>query len=257
MANNNVIGYIRVSTENQVGEDKFGLDVQRREITQYCEANGLNLIDIIEDAAFSGADTERPGIHEILSRSAEGEFTAVVVAKLDRLSRDLFFQMFIDKELRKSDVRVISVAEPFNSDDPMTQLMRQMVGAFAEYERHMIKSRMTGGRKQKASQGGYAGGGVPLGYVTVRGTGKIAVDEDKVATVREIFALRAAGLSMPKICDELNANGHTTREGKRFSAMTVKRVLDNEEFYRGNYVYDKKSADGAKVVEGAKHEAIL
>ena len=71
----------------------------------------------------------------------------VIVAKLDRFSRDLMGSLWLRKELLRSDVQVVSVAEPFDANDPAGRLLMQMVSAFAEFERSRITDRLSGGRK--------------------------------------------------------------------------------------------------------------
>jgi len=84
------MGYVRVSTENQNGCDSFGLETQREAITKYCTVNGLELVQIYEDPALSGSlpALERPGLRNVLEAVREGD--TVIVARLDRIARDLY-----------------------------------------------------------------------------------------------------------------------------------------------------------------------
>jgi site-specific DNA recombinase len=119
-------------------------------------------------------------------------------------------------------------------------------------ERSLITNRLSGGRKTKAKKGGYAGGGAPIGYVSIRGSGKLTVDGDKIATVKRVFQLRAAmpDSSLQKLAGILNSEGLTTKNGKPFHAMQVKRILDRQDLYEGRYRYAGIDAIGG-------HEAIL
>jgi len=127
-----------------------------------------------------------------------------------------------------------------------------MVAAFAEFEKSLISSRLSAGRKTKARQGGYAGGKAPIGYRAERGDKALQLDEEKVAVVKRVFELRDSmpNASLQKLADTLNAEGLTTTEGKQFYPMQVKRILDRRGLYEGHYRYKDVESDG-------QHPAIL
>jgi DNA invertase Pin-like site-specific DNA recombinase len=245
-----VAAYLRVSTDAQAGADRYGLDAQRADITSYAHARGMEIGLWFEDAGFSGATLDRPGLSDLLSSASLHSFTTVIVAKLDRVARDLMLQLWIEKELLKAGVEIVSVSEPTNGSDPTSRLFREIIGAFAEFEKARITSRMSGGRVAKARQGGYAGGGAPLGYGAARGSHVLTVEPEQAKTVNQIFTLRAQGLPMRHIAAEMNARGLTTHEGKEWHAAQVKRVLDRKSLYCGEYSY------GGIIAQG-KHERIL
>lgn len=132
------------------------------------------------------------------------------------------------------------------------KLLLTMVAALAEFEKSLIASRLSSGRKTKARQGGYAGGKAPIGYKAARGDKALALDEEKAATVRRVFELRdeIPNASLKKLADILNAESCTTKEGKQFHPMQVKRILDRKAFYEGCYRYSGIDAKGI-------HNAIL
>jgi len=144
------------------------------------------------------------------------------------------------------------VAEPFRGQDPANVLFRQVIGAFAQFERARIAERMAGGRKQKAKAGGYAGGGAPIGYTSTNGAKVLALDAEKAETVRRLFELReeCPGASLEALAGMMNAEGLTTAQGAIWRKAQVKRVLDRREFYAGTYTYAGIEAEG-------KHEAII
>jgi len=246
------IGYIRVSTEGQNGCDSFGLETQRDAITKYCTANGLELIQIYEDPALSGslAALERPGLLAVLEAVQEGE--KIIVARLDRIARDLYLSLWVEKEIRKAGAELISISEPYRWNDPTQKLLLNIIMSFAEFERSLITSRLSSGRMTKARNGGYAGGKAPIGYKEGRGSKALTVDEDKATTVKRVFELKATmpDASLQKVAGALNAEGHTTKEGKSFHPMQVKRILDRMAFYQGIYRYSGVEAEG-------QHKAIL
>lgn len=250
----NTIGYIRVSTEGQNGCDSFGLETQRDAITKYCTANDLELIQIYEDPALSGSlpPLERPGLHALLETLKAGDIKQVIITRLDRLARDTMLSLWLMKEIKKLGAELVSIAEPGRWEDPTQKLLLTMVAAFAEFEKSLITSRLSSGRKTKARQGGYAGGKAAIGYKECRGSKALTVDEDKVATVRRVFELRETmpEASLQKIAGILNTEGCTTKESKQFHPMQVKRTLDRKAFYEGAYCYSGVEAKG-------QHQAIL
>lgn len=119
---------------------------------------------------------------------------------------------------------------------------------FAEFERSLINSRLSGGRRTKARGGLHAGGRIPLGY---RAEGKaLVLDLAEAMAVRRAFELREAGMSLKGVAEALNAVGYITKTGKGFSKVQIKRILDREALYRGEYEYSGIKSPG-------KHEAIL
>jgi site-specific DNA recombinase len=245
-----IAAYIRVSTEKQVREG-HGLEEQRYAITEYCKAQGYEIVKWYEDAGISGGDLElREAMMQLLS-DAKGDacpFCAVAATKIDRLARSLYGQLFVEKELTVAGVSLIySDQENLAGDDPMTTAFRQMMGVFSELEKNLIKARLTAGRITKARQGGYAGGGAPFGYTAEKGRKTLEVDEEKAQIVRRAFELDAQGLSLRAIAGKLNAEGHTTAMGTPWRAVQVKRVLDRRPLYEGQYVYAGVMAEGQQV----------
>ncbi len=249
----NVAGYVRVSTEDQAGENAYGLDAQKQAVEAFCETNDLELVVIHQDTV-SGALTERPGLLALMEDAKTGVIEKVIVPKLDRLSRDAMYCLWVEKELRRIGVELISVMEPYRWDDPMQKMMLTIVAAFAEYEKELIKMRLSGGRKAKARKGGYAGGRPCIGYAVRRDAKRLVVNGEKVATVQRVFELRHEHPKLPlrRIAERLNREGHTTAEGSAFSAMQVKRILDRRGFYQGTYSYAGIEADGlhASILKG-------
>ncbi len=244
--------YLRVSTEGQTGDDKFGIAAQEEAINNYAAAKGVEVVTWYKDEGISGATLDRPGLQQLLTEAGDRGFDTLLVAKMDRVARDLFAALFIEKELLVNGIEIISVSEPVSGQDPMNTAFRQMMGVFAELEKSMITARMTGGRKQKARGGGYAGGGAAIGYKAIRGSKALQLDQDKALTVKRVFDLREErpGWTLQQLADRLNKEGHTTAQGKRFKPMQVKRILDRQGLYSGIYSYSGIEAEG-------QHKAII
>jgi site-specific DNA recombinase len=249
-----VAAYVRVSTEKQVREGN-GLDEQRDSISEYCAAHGHEVVTWYEDAGISGAEVElREDMVRLIgdAKTPGRTFDAVVATKVDRLARSLYGQLFVEKELTTAGVGILYAhQENLAGSDPMTTAFRQMMAVFAELEKNLIKSRLSGGRLAKARKGGYAGGRAPMGFSAEKGRKTLEVDPSKVAAIRRVFEFRARGMTLRQIAALLNDEGLTTAEGASWQAAQVKRVLDRQLLYSGGYAYAGVST------EHGQHEAIL
>lgn len=233
----NVIGYIRVSTDAQAGDDRFGIDVQMEQITNYCQTHSMNIVRWVKDEGESGAK-ERPGFDEIIYGDVTNPpFEAVVVAKSDRVARDINVYYYYKMMLTKKDIKLISIAEDFGSFGVFSSMLEAFTLCVAEMERDNINKRTSAGRSVKAARGGYSGGQPPMGYKVQ--DGRLIINEDEAKVVRFILARKNAGCTMLSTVDALNEAGYTTRRGKKFQISTVQSIWNNERTYRGEYRYGK------------------
>lgn len=246
----NVIGYIRVSTDGQVGEDKFGIDAQKEQIIYYCAKNDMVIDRWVIDEGESGAK-ERPGFDEIIyGEVGNPPYDAVVVAKSDRVARDINIYYYYKMMLKKKDMTLISISEDFGQFGVFANMLEAFTLCVAEMERENITKRTSGGRKVKASRGGYSGGRPPYGYAA-RNHGLEIIPEE-AELVKFIISSKDAGKTYKWICDELNKRGKTNRSGTKFSVSTLQVIIENKPLYQGMYRYGK---DG-EWVKG-EHEPIL
>lgn len=243
----NVIAYTRVSTDNQV--DKFGLEAQREQIVQYCERNGLNIIEWISDDGESGAKT-RPGFDKIIyGECFNPPVESVIVAKSDRVARDINVYYYYKMCLKRKRIDLISVQEDFGQMGVFSTMLEAFTMCVAQMERENINKRTSAGRKIKASHGGYSGGRSPFGYKVQDGC--LVINEDEAKAVRKIFALRGEGKTLREIADELQKEGYKGKRGNPLHFKTVSVILENEPTYKGMYRYGN-----GEWVKG-KHEPIL
>lgn len=231
----NAIAYIRVSTEEQSTDDKFGMDVQLQGIYKYANENGYNIVETVTDV-ISGAKDEREGLDRILYRPEEfPSHEAVIVFKNDRVARDTKLYFYYFYTLEKRNVALLSTEEHFSEGDDFANIYRSLLMFVAEQERKNITLRTSKGRKVKAQTGAYSGGRCPYGYRIIEGNYK--VDEQESEIVKVIYKERALGLPLADICDILEDMGYKTRKGKRFCPSGIKSILDNKKFYEGYYKY--------------------
>lgn len=231
-------GYARVSTKDQVLHG-LGLDVQEQFLRE------AQCSKIFSDKGVSGTLDDRPGLASALAEVQQGD--TLLVPRLDRLARDLIVQEQIFRDLQKRGVKIESLAEPdLCSNDPTRVLLRQMLGAIAEYERSLICRRLKGGRVRKHQDGGYAGGAPPYGYNAI--DGQLVVNEAEAEVVRLIFGKHKGKDPCSKIASYLNTRGAKTKRGGKWYASTIKAIIANP-VYNGLIRYERQERDG-------KHEAI-
>lgn len=246
----NVAAYIRVSTDGQTGDDRFGLEVQRKAITEYCAEHSMNIIQWFADEGESGAK-ERPGFDEIIYGDVGNPpYEAVVVMKTDRVARDINVYFYYKMMLKKKNIDLISITEDFGQFGMFSSVLEAFTLCVAEMERENITKRTSAGRRVKAGKGGYAGGRAPMGYEIKNS--QLVVNEAEAVVVRKVFELRAKDLTYKEIIDVLNAEGYRNRSGSEFSTSAVQSILNNRKTYEGYYKYGK---DGVWVK--GEHEALI
>ena len=246
-----VVAYIRVSTDNQCKEDKYGLDVQRQQITEYCEKHDMNIVKWYSDEGESGAK-ERPGFDEIIY----GEVTNppveyVVVAKSDRVARDIEIYYYYKMMLHKKNINLISISEDFGRDGIFSKILEHFTVMVAEMERDNISKRTSAGRGMKSSAGGYSGGRPPFGYKAKNHS--LVISPEEADTVKIVFRMKDVEKKTYKeIVNYLNDLGRRNRSGTAFSISTVQTIYENKKTYQGYYKY----GSGMDWVRGM-HEPIL
>jgi DNA invertase Pin-like site-specific DNA recombinase len=176
----------------------------------------------------------------------------VITAKNDRISRKVEYYYAYKIKLQEVGISIVSVAEDFGRESMFTPILEALTAAMAEVERGMITARTSGGRKVKASRGGYSGGRTPFGYVVDKNIRGMVINEEQAEVVRLIFALKRGGATFQRIVDELNARGYTNKSGGKWAISSVQVILGNEQTYRGMYKYGENS----EWVKGV-HEPIL
>lgn len=193
------VAYLRVSTESQT--EKYGLDVQRQKILDYCERKGVGIDKWYIDGGYSGSKLDRPEIKELLDHAEKGLIGTVYIYKLDRMSRDVIDTLnLFYKILPKYGVKVISMTEDLRTDNPMDRVMLTMNAAMNQYEREVIRMRMTAGMIERVKNGFWMGGGrIPWGYYYDRNDGILHVDQNEADMVRKAFNMYLDGYSCENI----------------------------------------------------------
>lgn len=205
-------GYLRVSTDQQA-DSGLGLEAQREAVEKTAARLGVPLAACFTDAGLSGAlDLEnRPNLFAAVQGLKRGD--VLIVAKRDRLGRDLIGVAMIERSIIRKGARVVSAAgEGTEGTDAGAMMQRQILDVFAEYERRLIGQRTKAALQAKRARGERAGN-VPFGYQLGADGQRLERSEAEQAALAILADLRAAGYSLRRIAEELNRQGFTTRRG--------------------------------------------
>jgi DNA invertase Pin-like site-specific DNA recombinase len=204
-----VIGYVRVSVQEQA-DSGAGLAAQHKAIRDGCAARGYELVEIPEDAGWSGKSLDRPGISKAIDQLDTGQADALMVAKLDRLSRSLldFAQLMARAQSRHWTIVALDLG--VDTSTPAGEMMANVLATFAQFERRLI------GQRTKEALAAKRAAGVRLGRPRT-------LSDDVVS---QIVSDREAGMTLQAICDRLTADGVATAQGgRKWDPSVVRRVI--------------------------------
>ena len=229
-----LIGYVRVSTEDQAREG-VSLQAQRERLAAYATAHGWELAGIEADEGISGAVApgKRPGLARALGRVRRGEADGLLVLKLDRLSRSTRDVLDLADDANRGQWRLVSVSEHLDTGTATGEFTLTILAALAQLERKQIGERTRVALGSIAREGRARSRFVPFGYRThdgstevVRGDRRpIRKDPHEQRTLRRILAMRADGLGARRIAGHLNASSTISRTGRPWSRGTVESIL--------------------------------
>jgi site-specific DNA recombinase len=231
--------YVRVSTDRQ--QQAQTIEQQVAQLQSYVAAHDgwtVAAEHVFRDDGRSGAKLDRPGLDALRDHAARAAFDLVVICSPDRLARNFVHQMVVLEELERRGVRVVFCDRPL-SDDPHEQLVTQIRGAVAEYERTLIADRMRRGRQAKLRSGQLLPWTrAPYGYrlhpERPRDPAAVQVDPVAAAVVQELFAAYAAGgVTLHTLAAQLTARGVPTPTGKPIWRPTTIRNLLSNPAYKG------------------------
>jgi DNA invertase Pin-like site-specific DNA recombinase len=207
--------YLRVSGKSQVDGD--GFPRQRAAIKTYAAANGIKIVREFREEGVSGTveSMDRPAWADMMTALHSNGVKVILIENLNRLARDLMVQETIIADLHKYGFDLVSVAEPdLMANDPTRVLMRQLMGAVAQYDKSQIVIKLRGARMRKRAKEGRCEGRKPFGHY-----------EGESAVLERLEALRAEGLGFDRIARRLNEEGIPTRTGKPWHGLVINRIL--------------------------------
>ena len=230
-----VFGYCRVSSDEQAAHG-ISIEAQRDILNGYA-AMSQSDIRIFEDAGFSGKNTQRPALQRMLSELAGGGVSAVVVWKLDRLSRSLRDTLtMIEDIFQPAGASLVSVTESIDTSTPSGRMMLNLLASFAQLEREQDSDRVVMSHKHLARDCKYLGGHVPLGYC-IDENKRYQLDPVRAGIVRHVFDLYLSRCGYSMILGYLNSPEVFPLTGRNriFNKTDLNYLLHNE-IYTGCYV---------------------
>jgi site-specific DNA recombinase len=231
--------YVRVSTDRQ--QQAQTIERQVVQLQSYVAAHDgwtVAAEHVFRDDGRSGARLDRPGLDALRDHAARAAFDLVVICSPDRLARNFVHQMVVMEELERRGVRVGFCDRPL-SDDPHEQLVTQIRGAVAEYERTLIADRMRRGRLAKLRSGQLLPWTrAPYGYrlhpERPRDPAAVQIDPVAAVVVQELFAAYAAGgVTLHALAARLTRRRVPTPTGKPVWRPTTIRNLLTNPAYKG------------------------
>jgi len=215
------VAYLRTSSASNVGVDKDSDKRQRGAIEAFAKQAGFEITDEFYDRAVSGADPidQRPGFGEMLHRLASDGANTIIVESPDRFARDLAVQLAGHDMLRDLGIAIIPASAPdfFTEDTPTAVLVRQVLGAIAQFEKASVVAKLAAARKRKRQIEGRCEGRKPLQQT----------QPEVVALARKLRRKRpkAGRMSLREISAELAARGFLNERGRAYAAKSIASML--------------------------------
>ena len=247
--------YSRKSKITGIGESiENQIELCRRYIALHYGTEVAADASVYEDEGFSGGTLERPRFKEMMRDLKEKRFTAVVVYRLDRISRNIGDFAGLIEELNDRGIAFISIREQFDTSSPMGRAMMYIASVFSQLERETIAERIRDNMHELAKTGRWLGGVTPTGfvsesiaYVTLDGKRRrvcrLKAVPEEIRTVKHIYDVFAETGSLTATERYMLADGYQTKQGKPFSRFSVKALLTNPVYMIADedaYIYWKK-----------------
>ena len=217
--------YVRVSSLEQV--EGYSIGEQTERLKKYAEAMNWEIYKVYVDPGYSGGNTDRPGLNELIKDVKNGHIDTVVVYKLDRLSRSQFDTLYlIEKVFLANNTDFVSMTENFSTNTPLGRAMIGFLAVFAQLEKDKINERTLMGKEARAKQGKWGGGSSePIGYNYNVTTEELEINEFEKMQILEAIDLFFKGTPLRTICTIFDHKGYTYRgKSGRISKWDPKRL---------------------------------
>jgi len=215
--------YTRVSTEDQAKEG-FSLDAQLEKLRAYCKARDWMIEGEYIDDGYSGRKTKRPAYTSMMEKI--DLWDALLVLKMDRIHRNSKNFMFMMEDLNKKGKEFVSMMESLDTSTAMGRFVMDIIQRIAQLESEQIGERVYIGMEQKAKiNGGVLGFNIPYGYEYTNG--KLQLNLNEAATVKEMFSWYLSGKSIGDITKLLNDAKLPTKKGRLWAKKTISTILKN------------------------------
>ena len=242
--------YTRKSTEEGLEQDFNSLENQYESAKAYIASQkheGWKFYKRYDDGGFTGANTKRPGLTQLLEDIEKGYVNCVVVYKVDRLSRSLIDFSKMMELFEKHSIGFVSVTQNFNTSNSMGKLTLNVLLSFAQFEREVTAERIRDKISASKRKGMWMGGIVPLGYRLENK--KLKIHETESLYIKYIFESYLKVSSIAELRNKLTQEGKFTRSGKQWGHSLLGKVLNNP-------IYIGKVRQGKDLYEG-QHQGLI
>ncbi len=236
--------YTRKSTEEGLDQEYNSLENQFDSAKAYIESqkhDGWKFYKRYDDGGFTGANTKRPGLQQLLNDIEKGYVQCVVVYKVDRLSRSLIDFSKMMEIFDAKEVSFVSVTQHFNTSSSMGKLTLNVLLSFAQFEREVTGERIRDKIANSRKKGMWMGGNVPHGYKLENK--KLYINTKEAEDVKYIFKSYLIVSSILELKQKLNDEGYRTRGCMLWGHAGLGRILRNPT-YIGKARHKKNVYDG-------------
>lgn len=245
-----VTGYVRVSTDMQA-EFGLSLDAQEAEIRRYCGERGYEMGEVYIDGGYSAKNTDRPAFQRMLAdiRASSGALTAIIVTKLDRLTRSLRDICTINEDvLEPYGVNLVAIRDGINTFEPVSKMLLPFLAVIGQIERQNTSERVKATIKHIHDQGGHYGK-VPFGKMAVKESRltRLVDHPEEAPWLPQIFDWYKSGVMHTEIARKLNAAGVRPRSAETWSVNSVYELLCKHGVHKprsvvSDLIYDRTRA---------------
>ena len=218
--------YTRVSTDMQAEKEFSSCESQEAKIRDFIKSqNNWQVFRVYTDAGYTGANTNRPALQELLEDTKQKKIDIVLSYKIDRLSRSPndFYQLIEIFDEYQTDF--ISITERFDTSTPAGRLLRNIMLTFAQFERELVSERVKDKLLERAKKGMWNGGHTPFGYE--RKNKKLIINKKEAEIIRLIFETYLETRYINGIHNLLKEKNIKNKQGKTFSKQLIARILRN------------------------------
>jgi site-specific DNA recombinase len=228
------VGYVRVSTDKQA-ERGISLEAQAEKIRAMALVQSAELSEIIIESGESAKSLNRPGMARLLAMVDAGQVKAVIVAKLDRLTRSVKDLCELLERFERRGVALVSVAESLDTGSAAGRLVLNIMAAVSQWEREAIGERTRDAMRHKRNQGERVGN-IAYGSRLAEDGQHVEPDPAEQAALAEIRLLRSRGTPLRGIAAALNHRAFRTRRGTPWRLESVARILKQREVMKTHRV---------------------
>ena len=219
------VGYIRVSTDKQA-DHGVSLEAQRAKLDAYAALYAVELVEVIVDAGVSAKTLDRPGLQRALAMLRKGQTHALLVAKLDRLTRSVKdLGTLVEVYFSSDKMTLLSVADNIDTRTAAGRLVLNVLASVSQWEREAIGERTRDAMAHKRANSERTSLHAPYGFQVAEDGKTLVADDAEQALLAAIQDARQRGLSQRAVVAELARQGFTTRRGTPMSLMQVQRIM--------------------------------